>query len=261
VLGLEVVLATGERTRCGGRVVKNVTGYDLAKLYTGSLGSLGVIEAAWLRLRPAPEAVRAIEVPPVALEEACERGLAAARRSSVRACALISQGSRGLRGVLELAGDAPSVERDARWLGDELGAEVTDPAALDAVGRVQRGVPEPCGLRFRLAVRPRALAASASRLAAAGASLLLYPGLNLVYAGFALEGPDDAPGAERAFGIALEAARASSGALLCESAPPAAKRERDVFAPDPDALRLLRSLKAQFDPDGVLNPGRFAGGL
>jgi glycolate oxidase FAD binding subunit len=261
VLGLEVVLATGERTRCGGRVVKNVTGYDLAKLYTGSLGSLGVIEAAWLRLRPAPECVRAIQVPPAALEKACERGLVAARRSSVRACALISRESRELRGVLELAGDAPSVERDAHWLADELGAEATDTAALDAVGRAQRGAPEPCGLRFRLAVLPSALAASASRLAAAGASLLLYPGLNLVYAGFALEGPDDEPGAERAFDAALEAARASSGALLCESAPPAAKRERDVFAPDPDALRLLRSLKAQFDPDGVLNPGRFAGRL
>ena len=54
VLGREVVLADGLRTRCGGRVVKNVTGYDLAKLYTGSLGALGVITGAWLRLRPRP---------------------------------------------------------------------------------------------------------------------------------------------------------------------------------------------------------------
>jgi FAD/FMN-containing dehydrogenase len=220
-----------------------------------------VIEAAWLRLRPAPESVRVVEVPPAALEEACERGLVAARRSSARACALLSRGSRELRGVLELAGDAPSVERDARWLADELGAEAVDPAALDAVGRAQRGAPEPCGLRFRLALLPSALAACASRLAATRASLLIYPGLNLVYAGFALEAPDDAAGAERAFRAALDAARASSGALLCESAPPAAKRERDVFAADPGALRLLRSLKAQFDPDGVLNPGRFAGRL
>lgn len=261
VLGLEVALASGERTRCGGRVVKNVTGYDLAKLYTGSLGSLGVIEAAWLRLRPAPECVRAFEVPPAALEEACAQGLAAARRSSVRACALLSQGSRELRGVLELAGDAPSVERDARWLADELGAQAADPTSLDAVGLVQRGAPEPSGLRFRLALLPSALAAGTARLSAAGASLLLYPGVNLVYARFALDGPDDGPGAARAFDAARETARASSGAWLCECAPPAAKRERDVFAPDPEALRLMRSLKAQFDPGGVLNPGRFAGRL
>ncbi|HEY5658017.1 MAG TPA: FAD-binding oxidoreductase [Myxococcota bacterium] len=261
VLGLEVALANGARTRCGGRVVKNVTGYDLAKLYTGSLGTLGVIEAAWLRLRPAPEAVRVVEVPPAPLESACGHGITAARRSSVRACALRSDADATLLGVLELAGDAASVERDARWLAEALGAEERAPAALDAVGRAQRGVPEPCGLRFRLALLPSALGASAAHLAAAGASLLLYPGLNLVYAGFALEGPDDTAGAERAFRTATDVARASSGALLCESAPPAAKRERDVFAPEADALRLLRSLKAQFDPDGVLNPGRFAGRL
>ena len=57
VLGLTVSLASGERVRCGGRVVKNVTGYDLNKLYTGSFGSLGVIESAWLRLRAAPRAL------------------------------------------------------------------------------------------------------------------------------------------------------------------------------------------------------------
>ncbi|MGI9591971.1 MAG: FAD-binding oxidoreductase, partial [Myxococcota bacterium] len=62
VLGLEVALGSGQRTRCGGRVVKNVTGYDLAKLYIGSLGSLGGIEGAWLRLRPRPACVRALEL-------------------------------------------------------------------------------------------------------------------------------------------------------------------------------------------------------
>ena len=51
VLGIDTVLASGERTRCGARVVKNVTGYDLAKLYVGSLGTLAVIEKAWLRLK------------------------------------------------------------------------------------------------------------------------------------------------------------------------------------------------------------------
>jgi len=61
VLGCEVVLSDGTATRCGGRVVKNVTGYDMARLYTGSLGSLGVITGAWLRLRPRPEAVRVLQ--------------------------------------------------------------------------------------------------------------------------------------------------------------------------------------------------------
>src|SRR5262245_44284228 len=61
VLGCEVVLADGLRTRCGGRVVKNVTGYDMAKLYVGSLGAIGVITGAWLRLAPKPEVERVLQ--------------------------------------------------------------------------------------------------------------------------------------------------------------------------------------------------------
>jgi glycolate oxidase FAD binding subunit len=78
VLGLDVVLGDGTLTRCGGRVVKNVTGYDLAKLYTGSLGTLGVI-AAWLRLRPRPSGCSRSSRA-AAADAACALGLAAARR-------------------------------------------------------------------------------------------------------------------------------------------------------------------------------------
>ena len=88
------------------------------------IGKVGQAIVAYLDLQKLLQAT---------LEEACERGLAAARRSSVRACALISGDARHLRGVLELAGDEPSVERDARWLADELGAQATDPAAVDEV--------------------------------------------------------------------------------------------------------------------------------
>jgi len=107
VLGLEVVLANGERTRCGGRVVKNVSGYDLGKLYTGSLGTLGVIEGAWLRLRPRPATTRMLEMGFAQLAEACAAGLAAARRDSARAVALASAAppdGEGFGLVLEFAG-------------------------------------------------------------------------------------------------------------------------------------------------------------
>ena len=75
VLGLEVALASGQRTRCGGRVVKNVTGYDLNKLYTGSFGALGVIEAAWLRLRPKPDRVASCQTSQLDVASACRLGI------------------------------------------------------------------------------------------------------------------------------------------------------------------------------------------
>jgi glycolate oxidase len=60
IMGLELVLASGERFRCGGKTVKNVTGYDLVKLFTGSEGTLGVITELTVKLLPAPEARRAM---------------------------------------------------------------------------------------------------------------------------------------------------------------------------------------------------------
>jgi glycolate oxidase FAD binding subunit len=256
VLGLEVALASGERTRCGGRVVKNVTGYDLARLYTGSLGTLGVVEGAWLRLRPLPERTLVLEAAPDA-ERACAAGLDAARHATLRAAALVQKGSEAARLVAELAGDAPAVERDAAALASEWGARETQPAALDAVRRLQ-GTLGSGGLRLRIAALPSRLASTLARLGGAGAQLLVYPGLTLVYAGLPLADGDEAAAA-RAFALAAETARAAGGSWLVEEAPAWAKRGRDVFGGDARTLALARALKERFDPDGILNAGRFQG--
>jgi FAD/FMN-containing dehydrogenase len=81
VLGLDVVLGDGARTRCGGRVVKNVTGYDLMKLQIGAHGAFGVIRAAWLRLRPLPESERTLSAVIGSDAASIARAVAAARRS------------------------------------------------------------------------------------------------------------------------------------------------------------------------------------
>jgi glycolate oxidase len=60
IMGLEIVLANGEKFRCGGKTVKNVTGYDLVKLFTGSEGTLGIITELTVKLMPAPEARKAM---------------------------------------------------------------------------------------------------------------------------------------------------------------------------------------------------------
>jgi glycolate oxidase FAD binding subunit len=237
VLGLEVVLGSGERTHCGGRVVKNVTGYDLPRLYTGSLGSLCVIETAWLRLRPKPAALRTLELPERPTAEAVARGIDAARLSSARACALLGD-ARALRGVVELAGAVATLDRDAAWLAREHGARDAAADALDAVYAAQRQAP-PGALRFRIPALPSEQAALLALLPAS-ARVVVHPGLRLIYATTA-----EIP--------------ASSDEWRCEAAPPDAKRGRDVFAVPAGELALSRALKQRFDPLGVLSPGRFAG--
>ncbi len=256
VLGLDVVLADGTPTRCGGRVVKNVTGYDLAKLYTGSLGTLGVIAAAWLRLRPRPARVQVMEATLAGADAALGLGLAASRLASARAAAVAlgSDGSAQL--VAELAGDEPVVESDCAWLAAEAGAREAPSAALDRVRLHQAEGLGPGALHFRVSLRPSLAAGVAALLGAAGACLLFYPGLGLAWASFR-GGTDAALGP--AFDAVGAAARAAGGSWVLERAPRTARAGRDAFGDQPQLVSLTRALKARFDPEGLLNPGRQLG--
>jgi glycolate oxidase FAD binding subunit len=249
--------------------VKNVSGYDLSKLYTGSLGTLGVIEGAWLRLRPRPATTRVLETGFPQLAEACAAGLVAARRDSARAAALTVPAQldgEAFDLVLELAGDEPSVARDAAWLAERFGAEQAAPGALDRVRALQASAPggpgKPGdtgpGLRFRVSVLASRVEALLGALRAAGAALLAYPGLGLCYAGFPLA-EDDPREVEHAFRSTQAAAREAGGSWILEQGPAWAKQGRDVFGDPSQALPLMRALKARFDPGGRLNAGRFMG--
>jgi len=252
VLGCEVVLADGLRTRCGGRVVKNVTGYDMAKLYVGSLGALGVITGAWLRLAPRSAVVRVLQGDETADADAVALGVFASRLATVRSCLLCDE-TRGLRATVELAGDEASVEHEARQL-EERGLRAASPALRDAAA-ARRFAGLRGALRVVVSALPMRLAQCVMELRGGGAELLVLPGLGLVCA------RGSAQDAGALFDAAARAARAGGGRTLCERAPDEAKRGRDVFAAPPAEAALTRALKARFDPNDVLNRGRFAGGV
>ncbi len=292
VLGLEVVLGSGELTSCGGRVVKNVTGYDMAKLYTGSFGTLGVIASAWLRLSPISESKQILTVSSDNFENMFALSLEASRRASARAAALLSplaaqrasvSGADAVNQwvlVFEVAGDEAATRCDADWLKDrarasgaelvefvELGepVEFAEPAesgnlledAVDRVRALQAGTLATGGIRARLAALPTALCSIVDALANSCSELVLHPGVGLVYAFSA--------GGRQAGVAAIDActhAAAQAGAsLLLEALPAPAKIGRDVFGEFGPELELMRGLKQRFDPAGVLNPRRFVGGI
>jgi glycolate oxidase FAD binding subunit len=247
-------------------VVKNVTGYDLGKLYTGSFGTLAVIESAWLWLRPLPERVRCFEARPSGLADACAAALAAARRDSARATALLAAAAPGapereLRIVVELAGDAAGVDRDAESLTAQLGAAEGPPEVVDRVREHQAALPGEGGLRFRIAALPSRSLELLAALHAADAETLCYPGLSLVYAGFHLPSDGGESAAERAFRVVATAVAKAEGNFVCEAAPAWAKAGREMHGEVGALLPLFEALKSRFDPGRVLNPGRFAGGL
>ena len=106
---------------------------------------------------------------------------------------------------------------------------------------------------------PARVHAAAERLREAGARLLVYPGAGLVFAFLALAA--DAGDAGGVLAAARAAASAGGGGFVLEEAPLAVKRAHDVFGDPPGGLGIMRALKQRFDPQGILNPGRFAGGL
>lgn len=273
VLGLDVVLASGERTRCGGRVVKNVTGYDLAKLYTGAFGTLGLIEGAWLRLRPLPEDVAQRCVDVANAEKGIRLGVGLARRYSARAVMLLSPGlARRVAGeaesevsswrlYAEFAGDVPAVEHDVAWFESEsreLGGLAALQSGIDSIGRIgklQSDDLDSRGLRARIAVLPSRLEHLVAALRQAGAELVIHPGLGLVYANF--EGRE----LDASIEAVDRAVQESSGSVFFETMPSLTKSQHDVFRASEPSLTLMRALKRRFDAAGVLNPGRYAGGI
>lgn len=277
VLGLGVVLGSGERTRCGGRVVKNVTGYDLAKLYVGSLGTLCVIDHAWLRLRPLPEAVRTLAAPLAEGEQAMAAALAAARLPGARAAALVDARlvcelgtalpmphARGAVLVVELASDEPVVAQSAATLGKRHGAVQVSLDAMDAVAALEGAANDSRFaevLRFRVTARPARLGAANAALAAAGATVVAHPGLGLLCARFATEGEAIGRQVDRAFAATSAAASAGEGSAVLVAGPHAARIGRDVFGRTPTSFALMRRLAAALDPKCVLNPGVFVGGI
>ena len=250
LLGLEVALANGTLTKSGGRVVKNVTGFDLVRLYCGSHGTLGVITEAVLRVHPLPEAsrvlVREYRSAGEALAGAAE--LVAERVGAV-GTALVPQGG-GARLLWRLEGSAPELEARS----ERLSGTTVEQADWDSVEQLVSGDGELEGARVRLAARPsdtRALLDALVELAGADAVRVALPAAGVVLG--------DIP--ESALSSLWERAERAGWLLVIERASAALKRRVDVFGPPPDGLALMRELKQRFDPNGVLAPGRFVGGI
>ena len=256
ILGISLVRADGVLARGGGRVVKNVAGFDLPKLACGSLGTLALIAAATLRVHPLPETteVRVVR----GLDAAGVVALASALRTAqLEPSALLARapyrGEPGMRWevALRFEGFGPAVTQQLARLGDSCAHTADDEPSLFSRHQSAR---EGARLRLKVAALPNALPAVERALAplAEGAELAWYPTLGIGFLSGALETTEAA---------ALEAARrelrALGGTLTIEEAP----ANSVASWSHPAALALHQAVKSRFDPEGLLAPGRFVGGI
>jgi glycolate oxidase FAD binding subunit len=265
VIGMTLVRADGVVAHAGGKVVKNVAGYDLGKLLTGSFGTLGVITQVAFRLHPVPEAQRWVSVPVSSADGIQDLVLAVVHSQVVpSALELDWHGGEGTLSLL-LEGIPPGVEgRTAQVLG-LLGSGATESSEPPAWwGREPESEPSSTmallKVTHEIAGLSRLLAALESVAAAAGVSTRLRSSAAV---GTALVGLDGAATPEALAHFVEELRRSSpafGGSVVLLEAPAGLRDGVDPWGPV-TALSLMRSVKQQFDPQRRLAPGRFVGGI
>ncbi|MCH7699096.1 MAG: FAD-binding oxidoreductase [Chloroflexi bacterium] len=262
LLGCKIALVDGTVVRAGGRVVKNVAGYDMTRMAVGSLGTLGVIVEATLKVAPVPAAQ---ETHLAAYAEASD-ALEAARTATRAGLALRAVAVLEKQGAFWLAGSSTAVERSREELRDLTGdteARRLDGQAADRWWASLDRLDATSDVTVRVSVPPSEVAAMLLALAAstesAGTSVkrVAVPAVGVIIG--RLTG-----GAADSYADVIEWVRRDAvsrgGSLIVTKASQDVKDRVDVWGDSP-ALPLMRSLKQEFDPNATLNPGRFVGGI
>jgi len=260
ILGVRFVNGRGEAIKSGGRVMKNVTGYDLPKLLCGSHGTLGVITEVAFKVLPAPEAARTLIVE--GLEDAAAIGLLGAALGTpfevTGAAHLPAQGGEPARTALRIEGLGPQVDhRSSRLSGllAEKGAVATfeghEHEALWADIRDCQRFARRSGAVWRLSLKPSDAPRLVAGIAAERPAEAFYDwGGGLVW--LLTPETEDAGAAM----IRAAVARVGGHATLIRASAPV-RSAVPVFQPQPAILaQISAGLRSRFDPAGVFNRGR-----
>lgn len=268
VLGFSAVSGRGDIFKAGGRVVKNVTGYDLSKLMCGSWGTLAILDEVTLKVMPAPETECTLFA--TVKDHASAQGLMNATlqtSADVSGVAYLPAGmsfgaNHGPAVFVRLEGIETSVraralmlQNDSALKAGERIAEEDSRSLWSAIGDGTLLGPPGDRLIWRLSVPPAQSAAVMGRITQLiDAKYFSDWGGGLLWI--------SAPFAPHAHAETIRAAFASCGghALLIH-APESVRRSVPVFEPRPRALaELSRRVKQSFDPAGILNPQRMYAG-
>ncbi|RCJ42635.1 glycolate oxidase [Nostoc minutum NIES-26] len=264
LLGITFVRADGQIAKAGGRVVKNVAGYDLMKLFTGSYGTLGIISQVTFRVYPLPELSSTVVLTGTAeaISQAAEtlRGSAltptAADLLSTQLISSLGLG-KGLGLIARFQSISESVKEQSNRLlevGQKLGlggAIYTDGDEANLWQRLQE--------RMHSAATDSAITCKIGVLPTAAVEVLTQAEWGLIHIASGL-GWLRLENQDRVLQM-RDRCQANNGFLTILEAPAVVKQQIDVWGYKGNALPLMRRIKEQFDGKNILSPGRFVGGI
>jgi len=287
LIGVTVVTADGSVVKGGGKVVKNVAGYDLPKLFIGSYGTLGVIVEATVKLRPLAEQEELMSVRFDRLKDAGAAVRAVAASDLIPNAvelldgvaaggAGVTAGSPAAGGVLVVGFDG--VREQVDWQRAELarltaplgGRDVRplEPAAWARLGVAARAAFRAPAAVMALAVLPSQVAelmeqgAGIARARGLASAWAAHAGVGVVRSALASDpGLKDPAALAAVLAEWREMARAGGGHANLEWAPLAVKSQVSAWDDPGAAGRIMERIKAQLDPRHILNPGRFVAGI
>jgi len=267
LIGITYVLPDGTVARAGGRVVKNVAGYDLCKLFTGSLGTLGLLTEVIVRLYPLPAARRLVFAGGNAghLHEVGQ-ALQTLLHAPLVPGAIEVEWNRTNRLTVVFEGVEPGVIAQAERAAALLQPYAREPQILEdhELRPPADRLPPLSRLKIRLPVAALADDALIGGIRVrtwggrSGGPLWGHAGSGILYRDTAGGEPKEQA---RVITDLREMVRSHGGSVVVQDAPIEVKRLLDVWDDAGDALPLMRRIKERFDPQRLMNPGRFVGGI
>jgi glycolate oxidase FAD binding subunit len=263
LIGVTVVRPDGVVARAGGKVVKNVAGYDLGKLVAGSYGTLGLVTECAFRLHPLPAATAVVSRRVDVVAEA-GRLVAAVLGAQVVPSALEVDAppGGGVQVVVLLEGVPAGVRERVAQTVTLLGGEPSVAGEPPAWWSAYPWTPGDVGLKLTAALSrvPRLLAAARDAGWRHGVDVAVRgsAGTGVLYAG--LPGATDPPAVAGVVDDLRAAAVGAAGHAVVLTAPAPVRERVDLWGPVA-GLALMRRVKQQFDPGARFAPGRFVGGI
>jgi glycolate oxidase FAD binding subunit len=251
IIGMTIVLADGTIAHTGGKVVKNVAGYDLHKLMIGAFGTLGVVTSVNFRLHSIPRSAQSFTVSATPVGPVGRMMLAMLHAQLSTVAIQLRGGVGGFDLDIKLASLPEVLETQAGALrvlaqGEGLGLS----AATDEVWNSRERQLD-ADVVCKGTMLPSEIARFAERVRGLGGESVTQAG-GIMIAGF----PVAAAGQLMELRRELEE---GGGSLMVLKQP--AETRLDCWGTLPDSLPLMREIKRRFDPERILNPGRFLGGI